>query len=234
MASPLRAGGLARTDDATDSVATNTYGSSSAEIRRSLARELHDRVAQTLTSMLIELENFKIEQMDNQRVVTEVDGLQESTRDVLNNLRHVLYDLRGHTGTEEGFVESVRALLVRFQEKTNVKSILSISPSWPPSLRSPAALNLLRIIEEALTNVRLHSGARLVEVALGPAVDGQFAVEVRDDGRGTESDAGHRSPGLGTLGMRERVLILGGRLEVESAAGGGTTVRAILPKEQLI
>ncbi len=234
MASPLRAGGLARPSDATNSDATSSYGTSSDEIRRSLARELHDRVAQTLTSMLIELENFKIEQIGNQSVLREVDVLQESTRDVLNNLRHVLYDLRGHTGTEEGFVDAVRALLVRFQEKTHVKAILSISPSWPPSLRSPAALNLLRIIEEALTNVRLHSGARLVEVALGPAVDGHFAVEVRDDGRGAESDAGHRAPGMGVLGMRERAVILGGRLEVETAAGGGTTIRAILPKEQLI
>jgi two-component system sensor histidine kinase UhpB len=259
VASPRRAGGLVRGSDeanadATDVHATkshtnnhhsttshannshpaNSHATDSAEIRRMLARELHDRVAQTLTSMLIELENFKVDQIGNQSVLREVDVLQESTRDVLNNLRHVLYDLRGHASTEEGFVESVRALLARFQEKTHVKAILSISPAWPPSLPSAAALNLLRIIEESLTNVRLHSGARLVEVALGPAAGGQFAVEIRDDGRGAESGAGHRAPGLGTLGMRERALILGGRLEVETADRGGTTVRVILAKEQLI
>lgn len=224
MASPLRAGALLRGSDTTNS----------DEIRRMLARELHDRVAQTLTTMLIELENFKMDQVGNQSVVRHVDGLQESTRDVLNNLRHVLYGLRGQDGTEDGFADSVRELLVRFQEKTKVKAVLSVAPSWPASLRSPVALNLLRIIEESLANVRLHSGAHMVEVALGPAVDGQLAVEVRDDGRGAESDVGRREPGLGTLGMRERALILGGRLEVESAVGGGTTVRAILPKEHLI
>ena len=79
-----------------------------------------------------------------------------------------------------------------------------------------------------------RSGARLVEVALGPAPDGHFAVEIRDDGRGAESDGGHRAPGLGTLGMRERALILGGRLEIETAERRGTTVRVILAKEQLI
>jgi two-component system sensor histidine kinase UhpB len=259
VASPRRAGGLVRGDDAANSDTTDVYatksraskspgsnsngkhsnsnGSSkrdSAEIRRMLARELHDRVAQTLTSMLIELENFKIEQIGNQSVLREVDVLQESTRDVLSNLRHVLYDLRGHAGTEEGFADGVRALLIRFQEKTHVKAILSISPAWPSSLPAAAALNLLRIIEEALTNVRLHSGARLVEVALGPAMEGHFAVEIRDDGRGAESDGGHRAPGLGTLGMRERALILGGRLEIETAERRGTTVRVILAKEQLI
>ncbi len=62
---------------------------SSDEIRRALARELHDRVAQTLTTMLIELENFKLEQTDRQNVLRQLDELQESTRDVLINLRRL-------------------------------------------------------------------------------------------------------------------------------------------------
>jgi two-component system sensor histidine kinase UhpB len=209
-------------------------GADSDEIRRMLARELHDRVAQTLTTMLIELENFKVEQTGRQSVLRQLGELQESTRDVLDNLRHVLYDLRGESGIEEGFVEAIRALLARFEERTQLRVRLSISPLWPSRLRSQAALNIYRIIEEALTNVRQHSGAHLVEVALGPGSSGNFAVEVKDDGRGVESGAGAREPGMGVLGMRERAVILGGRLEVESVAGGGTTVRAILPKEQLI
>jgi signal transduction histidine kinase len=214
-----------------------TYGGDQAsadEIRRLLARELHDRVAQTLTTMLIELENFKVEQTGRPSVLRQVDELQASARGVLSNLRHVLYDLRGQTGREEGFADSVRALLVRFQERTQVKANLSVSPSWPANMRSPAALNILRIIEEALTNVRMHSGANSVEVALGTAEGGQVAVEVKDDGRGTDTDGGRRELGMGFLGMRERALILGGRLEVESVLGAGTTVRALLPLEQLI
>jgi two-component system sensor histidine kinase UhpB len=207
---------------------------SSQEIRRMLARELHDRVAQTLTTMLIDLENFKIEKTGRQGVIRQLGELQESTRDVLTNLRHVLYDLRDETGIEEGFVDAVRALLARFQERTQVGAHLLVSPTWPPRLRSQAALNVYRIIEEALTNVRMHSGARLVEVALGAGLGTNLAVEVKDDGRGAESGAGHRRPGMGMLGMQERALILGGRLEIESVVGGGTTVRAILPKEQLI
>jgi len=114
--------------------------SSSDDIRRALARELHDRVAQTLTTMLLNLENFKTDQVDNPRVLREITDMQESTRDALRNLRHVLYDLRGPSG-----------------------------------------------IEEVLTNVRLHSAASLVEVALGPAFDNQLAVEVKDDGRGADT-----------------------------------------------
>lgn len=206
----------------------------SDEIRRALARELHDRVAQSLTTMLIELENFKVEQTGRQSVLRQLDELQDSTRDVLSNLRHVLFDLRGESGIEESFLDAVRALLTRFQERTQVKVLLSVSPSWPARLRSQTALNILRIVEEALTNVRLHSGADQVEVALGLGLDSQLAVEVKDDGRGAQSGAGARTPGMGVLGMRERATILGGKLEVESVFGGGTTVRAILPMEQLI
>lgn len=204
----------------------------SVEIRRTLARELHDRVAQTLTAMLIELENFKLDQTGNQIVVREVIGLQESTREVLNNLRRVLYDLRGQDGLEESFVEAVRSAVIHFQEKSQMKAILSVSPSWPPILSHQAALHLLRIVEEALSNVRQHSGANLAEVVLGPALDGEVAIEIRDDGRGVHTDV-DRAPGLGVRGMRERALILGGRLEILPAVGGGTSVRGTFPKEQL-
>ena len=184
--------------------------------------------------MLIELENFKVEQSGRQSVLRQLGELQDSTRDVLDNLRHVLYDLRGETGIEEGFADAVRLLLARFQERTHVNVLLSVSPGWPSRLRSQAALNIYRIIEEALSNVRMHSGAALVEVVLGPATGSQYAVSVIDNGRGADGASGDRKPGLGTLGMQERAVILGGRLEVESVAGGGTTVRAIIPKEQLI
>lgn len=224
MASPLIAGDSAHVD----------HTASSDEIRRMLARELHDCVAQTLTTMLIELENFKVEQTGRQSVLRQLGELQESTRDVLTSLRGVLYDLRGETGIEEGFAEAVRVLLARFQERTHIKVLLSVSPLWPARLRSQTALNLYRIIEEALTNVRMHSGAGLVEVALGPALGSQLAVSVKDDGRGAESASGGRAPGMGVLGMQERAVLLGGRLEVESETGRGTTVRAIIPKEQLI
>jgi signal transduction histidine kinase len=207
---------------------------SSEEIRRELARELHDRVAETLTTMLIELENFKVEQTGRQGALRQLDELQESTRDVLSNLRRVLFDLRGETGIDEGFADAVHALLARFQERTHVNADLSVSPSWPSRLRSHAALNIYRIVEEALTNVRLHSGAERVDVALGLRHDSNLVVEVKDDGRGAESGAGVRQPGMGFIGMKERAAILGGILEVESVFGGGTTVRAILPMEQLI
>ena len=205
----------------------------SEEIRRALARELHDRVAQTLTTMLIELENFKVEQTGRQSALRQLDELQDSTRDVLANLRHVLFELRGESGTEDGLVEGVRALIARFEERTHVKVELTISPSWPAHLRTQASMNMYRIVDEALTNARLHSGATMVEVALRLARAKHLAIEIKDDGRGADEELG-RAAGMGVLGMRERVVILGGILEVDTGPGRGTTVRAMIPMEQVI
>ena len=184
--------------------------------------------------MLIELENFKTEQAGRQSALRQLDEIQESTRDVLNNLRKVLYSLRGDDGIEEGFTDSVRSLLGRFQDRTQMAVRFSVAPSWPSQLRASAALNIYRIIEEALTNVRLHSGARLVEIVLRSASGSNVAVEVKDDGEGATADGNGSRPGLGVMGMHERAILLGGQLEVETLDGRGTTVRAILPKEQLI
>jgi len=193
----------------------------SEAIRRALARELHDRVAQTLTTMLIELENFKVEQTGRQSALRQLDELQVSTRDVLANLRHVLFELRGESGMEDGLVEAVRTLTARFEE------------SWPAHLRTHASMNMYRIVDEALTNARLHSGASMVAVALRLARNRHLAIEIKDDGRGADEDLG-RAPGMGVLGMRERAVILGGILEVDTGPGRGTTVRAIIPMEQVI
>jgi two-component system, NarL family, sensor histidine kinase UhpB len=198
-------------------------------IRQVLARELHDRVGQTLTTMLVELENFKVGQVGRESVLRQVDVFEDSTREVLNSLRAVLYELRGEVGVEDTLVMSLGSLITRFQEKTRIAANLTVLPGWPAVLKSSAALNVYRIIEEALTNVRLHSGAGAVRVELGVHSATELAVVVTDDGRGV--DTHHSRPlGLGMVGMRERALILGGQVLFESNNGDGTTVRATFPR----
>jgi signal transduction histidine kinase len=200
------------------------------ELKRLLARELHDRVAQTLTSMLVDLENFKVEQAGRQSVIRQMDGLQDSTRLVLNNLRQLLYELRGEEPVGDTFEDAIRALINRFHAQTRISIELSVLPGWPKRMRSACALNLYRIVEEALTNVRMHSGAQQVTVALQPYSDTQLEVVIRDDGRGVDTDE-RRPLGMGTVGMKERAVFLGGQLRLESDLGNGTTVRAVFPRD---
>jgi two-component system, NarL family, sensor histidine kinase UhpB len=200
-----------------------------SEVKRKLARELHDSVAQILTLMVVDMENFKLDQAGQDLVVEKVDSLQESTREVLHNLRQVLYDLREEPSTESGFVQQVRTLLARFERSTGIRSKLKVSSEWPARLSAGTAHNLYRIVEEALNNVRLHSGAARVDVLLAANGDG-VELTVRDDGRGLPATDGERRQGMGMMGMRERAVLLGGELDVTSNGSGGTTVKAVVPK----
>jgi two-component system, NarL family, sensor histidine kinase UhpB len=203
------------------------------DLRRVVARELHDRVAQTLTGMLVDLENFKTEPVGWDDVLRRLDTVQDSTRQVLQSLRELLHDLRGEASVSDSFVDSVGALAARFEAKTQISAALSVEPGWPPSLTTPAALNLYRIVEEALANVRRHSGARAVRIVLEPYSDTKVSLIVGDDGRGVEADP-HRPEGMGTRGMKERAALLGGELRIDSRAGDGTMVHGIFPRDLLI
>jgi signal transduction histidine kinase len=202
------------------------------DVRRLVARELHDRVAQTLTGMLIDLENFKTEQVGWSDVLRQLDTMQDSTRQVLHSLRQLLHDLRGEEVVGDGFVQAVGTLVARFEEKTNISAQLTVLPGWPEVITQPASINLYRIIEEALANVKMHSGAHEVRIVLQPDSENEVSVLIGDDGRGLDTDES-RKLGFGTVGMRERAVLLGGRIRIESQEGDGTTVHAVFPKDLL-
>jgi signal transduction histidine kinase len=200
-----------------------------SQVKRRLARELHDSVAQILTAMVVDMENFKHDQAERESVVRKVDDLQGSTREVLNNLRELLYDLREEPSHDHNFVHRVRGLLSSFESSTGISSKLSVSARWPAMLSAAMAYNLYRIVEEALANVRRHSGAATVDVQLGSA-DSAVVLTVHDDGRGLFRVGSSRRPGMGMVGMEERAVLLGGRLDVVSdAQHGGTVVTATVP-----
>jgi len=203
-----------------------------ADVRRLVARELHDRVAQTLTGMLIDLENFKTEQVDWKDVLRQLDTIQDSTRQVLQNLRELLHDLRGEEAVRDSFVSAVGTLVSTFEEKTRISARLTVLPGWPELITQPASVNLYRIIEEALANVKMHSGAHQVRIVLQPDSDDELSVLIGDDGRGLDVNDMPRH-GFGTVGMKERAVLLGGQIRFESQAGEGTTVRAVFPKSLL-
>jgi two-component system sensor histidine kinase DegS len=183
--------------------------------------------------MLVDVENFKAEQVGWEDVLTQLDTIQSSTRQVLNSLRQLLHDLRGEEQLADGFVGALGNLIERFEQRTAISTKLEIRPGWPQALSGPASLNLYRIVEEALTNVRMHSGARSVRIVLQPLPDNQLALVIGDDGRGLDTDPS-RLMGFGTIGMKERALFLGGQLRIKSEVGSGTEVRATFPQVELV
>jgi two-component system sensor histidine kinase UhpB len=203
-----------------------------AELRTALARELHDRVAQTLTSILMDLEVFKREQAGQATVLTKVDEVQGSMRDVLSSLRDLLHDLRGESvGVAGDIREGLSTLLSGFERRTGIMSTLVVHPAWPERTRPAAGLNLYRIAEEALVNAARHSGAKQVRLTLRPVAGEELCMTITDYGRGFDDDT--VVPGMGTVGMRERAVLIGARLWIDSFAGYGTSVHVIMPRSAL-
>lgn len=206
----------------------------SGDLRQYLARELHDSVVQTLQLMLVEMEQFKHEQLDRGTVVKEVTGYQAQTREVLNELRDMLYDLRDEPLIEADFTHGMRALIAGFERRTGIRSRITVSRGWPQTIRRTAAMNLRRIVEEGLTNIRRHSRAERCLVSLGEQNVQTLLIQIRDNGVGFVRDEEAGQESIGLAGMRERVLLLGGRLTVESSSEGGTVLRAAIPREGVV
>jgi signal transduction histidine kinase len=203
------------------------------EIRRELARELHDSVAQTLSTMLLELDTFRAEQYGRAGVLRAVDQIERSTRKALRELRELLVELRTQRLAEVDLTRLLRSKLRQREEgKGSLRFELKVARNWPRRMPGRVAAELYRLIDEAVENGVRHSGATRIAVALRLGDRGQRAlVTVSDDGRGLPSHKGLRlGPGLGIVGMRERADLLGGEVELESGPDGiGTTVRVTVP-----
>jgi signal transduction histidine kinase len=193
--------------------------------RTRLARELHDETGQALTSILLGLKSLeeRVDTVEGRAAVAEMRELVVST---LQDVRRLAVELRPSALDDFGLVSALERLRDSVTEKSgievDVQSQLRLE-------RLPQAIEtaLFRIVQEALTNVVKHAMASRVTVLLtqkGNAV----RLIVQDDGRGFDT-RDVRDGGLGLIGMRERVSLLGGRMSVESTRGAGTMLSAEVP-----
>jgi signal transduction histidine kinase len=193
--------------------------------RTRLARELHDETGQALTSMLLALKSLddRIETPEGRAAAAELRALVVST---LQDVRRLAVELRPAALDDFGLVPALERLRDTVAEQGGLTVDLE---SHLDAERLPAELEtaLYRIVQEALTNVVKHASAGRVSVTLSRR-ERAVALVVSDDGRGFEwRESG--DGGLGLVGMRERVALLGGRLSIESTEGAGTMVTAELP-----
>lgn len=200
-------------------------------LKRELARELHDQVVQELTTMLIDLENFKHGPIDAQRTVRQVDSIQGSLRLTLGRMRNLLYGLRDEQAWELDFVPSLRVYAIGCRARIGLRVQVRVGRDWPARIRRRPAQHLARIVQEAITNSHRHGRATSVRVGLRVTERGVATLTVRDDGRGLPSEAA--ASGLGIVGMRERAVLLGGTLAVQGQPGGGVQVRLAFPARSL-
>ena len=198
--------------------------------RGRMARELHDGVLQDLSYTAQAMEIIRVK-YGGTGVETDLEEGAEAIRRAARDLREAIYDLRAYRDGTQDIRQLFDSLIsLNRQRMPRCNFVFDLQVGLAEQLSERGGAELLRIVQEALTNARRHSGAREVNVTVS-SENGTLRVEVSDDGRGFDPEA--LPPGVGTLGMRERTLGLGGRLEVESEPGAGTTVRFVAPLENL-
>lgn len=196
--------------------------------RKAIARELHDDLSQRLARLALDASRLEY------AAAVPVDGARPSPmREELSRLSedvHALaYQLHPTTLDDLGLEDALKAECERFARLESIAVALEPGTELG-DVSKETALCLFRVAQESLRNVARHAGAKSVAVSCEP-IGGGVRVIVRDDGVGFEPDRGRSRPSLGLESMRERLEIVGGKLDVRSAPGTGTTITAWAPRE---
>ena len=193
--------------------------------RRRLARELHDETGQALTSILLGLKPLEEALADHPARAAAAE-LREHVVTALQDVRRLAVELRPKLLDDFGLVPALERLTESFAEQTGIRVDFH-SALGETRLPSEVETALYRVVQESLTNVVKHAHARNVSVSVVRRDTGVAAV-IEDDGAGFQP-AATREDGVGLLGMRERLALFDGRLEIESRPGAGTTLVAEVP-----
>jgi two-component system sensor histidine kinase DegS len=208
----------------------------SDEVRARLTRELHDGTLQSLLSTEMQIEVLRRNrsglsaELDRRLIALQTQVHQEALglRDLIENTRPLSF------GSKE-LPDFLAELVARFRRDTGISVRLETEEEeihLPPSV----CHEIVRIVQEGLSNVRKHSRAKNVVITLGQGTDGQLKLAIADDGEGfgfrgrvthTQLDASHRGPGV----IKERVRLIGGELTIDSNPGHGARLEITIPDE---
>jgi signal transduction histidine kinase len=195
---------------------------SAEEERTRLARDLHDRLGQSLAFVSFELDRVGRAARRGDDVAGSLEQLRDNVREVIGEVRETLYDLRTDVGPQRGLSDVLRDILARVEQRGQL--VVAFETHETTRLAETQEREILRIAQEAITNVERHAQAR--QLSVDWRCNGHRAeLTVADDGVGMDPDGNHRADAYGLVGMGERVRSIGARLEVQSSPGDGTVIR---------
>ncbi|HTD93312.1 MAG TPA: PAS domain S-box protein [Chitinophagaceae bacterium] len=198
------------------------------EERRYIAREIHDELGQQLTAIKMDVawidKKMPDESIDIKRklknIISLLDGSNQSIRRILSELRPRILD-------DHGLLEGIEWLGQQFAETTGIPVKLTV-PEKDIIVSEQIATCIFRVCQEALTNITRHSHAKKVSNSI-TIVEKSIVLVIEDDGTGFDIESVQTTTSFGILGMKERVLSLGGKFELVSSPGKGTKITASLP-----
>jgi two-component system, NarL family, nitrate/nitrite sensor histidine kinase NarX len=203
------------------------------EERNRVAQEIHDGLAQLLGSLRLWAEdaNLALESGESAQVQIALRKIEMAAQDAYASLREEIIGLRDTIGPGDELLPVLIEYLNRFQRQWGIKTKLDLARAPDVCYRlplSPASeIQLLRIIQEGLTNIRKHANANRIRLQVAE-YPGELMVSIHDDGRGFNPDK-VSIDGVGLKIMRERAESVGGRINISSIEGQGTTIEIILP-----
>lgn len=202
------------------------------EERERIAREMHDSLAQVLgllglkTNLAAEL----LDKGDVKGAESQIRSIEEAAESGYREVRASILELRSGAFADRGLLEGLVDYVTKFSAETGIQAEVQMGDEAPGQLPAAAEIQLIRIIQEALANVRKHAHADRALVRLELA-DSEVLASVQDDGCGFDLRDGRSDGGshFGLQTMRERAESIGGELDVETALGVGTTVAVRIP-----
>jgi PAS domain S-box-containing protein len=199
------------------------------EERTRISREIHDVLGQTLTAMKLDLSSIRRSFAADGHAgqSAKIQKLERNVNNIIRTVRRIATDMRPGILDELGVAAALEWLVKDFQKRTGIsgKVVLQGVDRMSDTVLSTA---IFRIVQEALTNVMRHAAASQVNVSL-EKLNNALILEVRDNGIGIMEGRIFDSKSLGLIGMRERVLLLGGEVEISGKPGEGTLVRVTIP-----
>ncbi len=207
-------------------------GITAAEERNRLAQEIHDSLAQTLTSSLLNIELCeRIIGHNPEKAKKELAKLKRTMVRNIKATRNVIFELRLPRFHRTGFLAVLKQYLEEFRKKTGIA--YKLRAKLEESLPAKIQVGAYRIIREAMNNVKKHARAKSVRLKLRTDKSRKLHILIKDDGNGFDVgkvlSQGRRNEKFGLIGMEDEVELLGGRIAVESVKKQGTKIKVRIP-----
>jgi PAS domain S-box-containing protein len=202
------------------------------EERTRISREIHDELGQVLTAMKLGLSLTRRSLLSDglPEPAAKIQKIELDASRVIRTVRKIATDLRPGILDELGVVAAIKWMAKNFQNRTGISCKVTAQGADKLS-DSALSTTIFRVVQEAMTNVMRHAAASQVNVSLEKK-DDTLVLEVRDNGIGIKEERIFHSRSLGLVGIRERILMLGGEASISGKPGEGTIVRAILPMDK--
>lgn len=192
------------------------------EERKIISRELHDDLGQLLTAVKIDLGSLRLSINDPQLMAARIDKISALIGESIITVKRLTSQLRPHILDDLGLLAAIEWYTSEFQGRTGIKVSLGIDQDI--ELPVEYELVIFRIIQESITNITKHSGAKNICINF-KRKKRRIILEVDDDGKGFELTTKRSDRSFGLLSMKERAKEIGGTLEIESEPGSGTRIR---------